>query len=108
MLECTPRSSAGRGCERGVGAVPGPTIGIDIGVGGPRQRPMRFSSLLARRRAVDPRAQEWVAKNDSSAELEQPIRLGGQLLHAPQEARFDSAPERYVDRKAEAACKLPR
>ena len=57
--------------------MPGAAIGIDLRIGGGCQRAMRAPSLLGRRRAVDRRAQEWVAKRDLRAYLHQVVRFCG-------------------------------
>ena len=66
-------------CERGLGAVPRAAIGIDLGIGRCRQSLMRTPPLFGRRRAVDRRAQEGVAKGHPGAER----RAGPPLPQAP-------------------------
>ena len=63
--------------ERRVGAVPGPAVRIDLGIGGRGQRQMRASAFVCRRGAVDRRPQQRVPEDDLRAEIEQAICLRG-------------------------------
>ncbi len=65
------------GPDGGVSAMPCMAIGIELGIGGGSERPVRGSARLGRCRAIDRRAQERVAKYDLQAELQQPVRLRG-------------------------------
>ena len=60
-----------------MGAVPGAAIGICLRIGGRCKRPVRAPSLLGSRRAVDRRTQQWVAKGDPRAYLDQVVGLCG-------------------------------
>ena len=62
---------------RCLGQVPRPPIGIDRGVGRLRQHPVRIPPLLGRRRQVNGRAHQRVAKPHPRPDLEQPSRLRG-------------------------------
>ncbi len=74
------------GPDRGMSEVPGPAIGVDISIGGDRQRPMRGSPIIARRRLIDRGPQERVAEGDARPELEHAFPDGGR-------GRFGRDPE---------------
>jgi len=61
--------------RRRVRAMPRAAVGIQSGVGGRRERPVRLAPILGRCRAIDRGAQERVAEPDLQPDGEQPIRL---------------------------------
>ena len=60
-----------------MGAVPGPAVGIGLGIGGRSQRQMRPSAFIRRRSAIDRRPQQRVAEGYLCAEIKQATRLRG-------------------------------
>ena len=85
------------GPGRGLGAVPGATIGIDFRIGRRRQGAVQLLSLMNRRRPVGRRAHQWMTEPHPRAELEQAgldrrrcrLNLDSELLGcSPHEQRF--------------------
>ena len=68
------------GPGRRLRAMPGTAIGIDVGVGGLRQRLVHAAAVLRRRGPVDGRAHQRMPKPHAGAELEQAGRDRGRRL----------------------------
>ena len=60
------------GGGRRLGQVPGAPVRIELRVGRIRQRPVHLSPLIRRRRPVDRRAHERMAKPDSAVDFDKP------------------------------------
>ena len=99
-------SSAARvlvGPGRAVGAVPRPTVGFGVRVGGGGERAVNRLALAVGRGAVDRRADERVAEANALAELAQ-VRGGCGLVPGPVDSRvFAQRARQLPDRRSGSA-----
>jgi hypothetical protein len=89
--------------QRGLGTVPGPTGGIDLGVGGLGDRATGGAALFGRRRVLDHRAHQRVTEADLRTDQEQPVGLGGGGCVSADAHPFRRTPEQHGSPKGSSA-----